>query len=282
MRLDTLRKNLSRHFRKLWQSKLALALPVTFLILFVSTLGIIAFTYAFSVERIGAQSTTLKVSTAKQNMLSLNDAIVSTLWQPGSAATYDLSDSGGQTNIQPDNNTLTLTVSATGISDTVFNATIGKVTYELPYTSSADTGLYLKGDSRPITNQSGSSMSQLCIQNGAENIEIALRYRPSVTYASGGTEDGMTVTNIRIYIVNLNASDSISLYGDLPLQVSCKTTELSTESYQVASGVDSLIVTSVLDGSTGSVSVPISTSSLGGVIHLETVISDIAIERWIR
>jgi hypothetical protein len=277
-----LRTKLSRHFRKLCRSKIALALPVTFLILFVSTLGIVAFTYYFSVERIGAQGTTLKVSTAKQNMLSLDNAVVSTLWHPGSASTYELADSGGKTQIQPDSSVLTLSVDTTGVSDLIFNSSIGKVVYELPYSRSADTGLYLKGDAKPIVNQSGSSMSQLCIQNGAEHVEIALRYRASVTYVAGGIENGKAVNNIRIYVANLNSSDTISLYGVLPLLVSCKSTELSTESYQVASGVDSLTVMSVLDGSAGAVSIPLTTTAQGGVIHLETVVCNVAIERWIR
>jgi hypothetical protein len=278
----SLRTNCCSRFKKLWRSKLALALPVTFLILFVSTLGIVAFTYYFSVERIGAQGTTLKVSTAKQNLLSLDNAIISTLWQPGSISTYELTDSGGQTKIQPDSNILNLCVNTTGVSESIFNASIGQVTYELPYTTSADTGLYLKGDARPIINQSGSLISQLCIQNGAEYAEILLRYRPSVTYAAGGLEDGRAVNHIRIYIANLNSSDSISLYGSLPLQIACKTTEFSTQSYQITSGVGFLTVTAVLDGSTGSVSVPLATTSMGGVIHLETVVSNIAIARWIR
>ncbi|MCL5877855.1 MAG: hypothetical protein M1540_08605 [Candidatus Bathyarchaeota archaeon] len=259
-----------------------MALPVTFLILFVSTLGIVAFTYYYSVERVGAQGTNLKVSTAKQNLLSLDSAIVSTLWQPGSSATYELSDSGGKTIIEPENNTLTLQISNSEISQTIFNAAIGKVTYQLPYSSSSQTGLFLKGDSKSITNQSGSSMSQLCIANGLEYAEIQLRYRPSITYAVTGVDAGRAVNSVRIYIVNLNQSDSMSLYGKLPLQMTCKTTELSTRTYQVSSDVGSLTVTSELDGSVTSLSIPISTDAQGAEIHLETVVCNISIERWIR
>lgn len=268
--------------RKLWRSKYAVALPVTFLILFVSTLGIVAFTYYFSVERIGAQGTTLKVSTAKQNLLALDDAVVSTLWQPGSSSTYELKDSGGKLNIEPQNNTLTVSINATEIQDTLYNSTVGKVVYELPYSSSSQTGLYLKGDGRTIANQSGQFMSQICIEDGEMHPEIQMRYRPSVTYAAAGLENGKTVNNIRLYIANLNSSDAFSLYGVLPLQVSCKTTQLTTHTYTVSSGVESLLVTAVLDGSTGSVSIPISSTAQGAVIHVETVICNVAIERWIR
>ena len=267
----------NRLFRGFVRSKGALAIPVTFLILLVSTLGIISVTYYFSVENISTQSEALKVSTAQQNFVSLDNVILSTLGQPGSSATFDLSDSGGLTNIQPTNNTLTITVNDnSSIDDTVFNASVGQVTYELPCSGSLDTGIYLEGDSQTITNQSGSSPSQLYITNGAQGPEIQLQYRPTVTYAAAVLENDQAVTNIRIYIVNLNSSDSIALCGELPLQISCTSTQLTTETYQV-SQPENLVITSQLNGVNGSVSIPISSS----IIYLETVISNVSIERWI-
>ena len=154
---------------------------------------------------------------------------------------------------------------------------MGKVTYELPYASSSETGLYLKGDSRTITNQSGSSVSQLCIANGAEHPEIQLRYRPTVSYAAGGLEDGKAVNNIRIYIVNLNSSDSIALRGQLPLKISCVNTQLTTKTYTVSYQPENLVITSALDGANGSVTLPLSSTSQGSVINLEIVVSNVAI-----
>lgn len=271
------------HFKKLVRSKYAIALPVTFLILLVSTLSIVSFTYYFAVERVNSQSQTLKVSTAKQSLLSLDDQILSTLWQPGSSSTFDLSDSGGLINIQPTSNVLTLSLNdSSGIQETIFNTSIGKVTYELPYSSTAETGLYLKGDSRTITNQSGASTTQLCIENGAEHPEIQLHYRPTVTYAAAGLENGQPVNNIRIYIVNLNFSAAIALQGELPLQISCTSTQLTSKNYDVTYAPGNLAITSTLDGASGSVSIPISSNSQGAVIHIETVVSNISIQRWIR
>lgn len=271
------------HLHRLLRSKKALALPVTFLILLVSTLGIVAVTYYFSVERINTQAMTLKVSTAKQNMIDLNQAVTSTLYQPGSSATYEVSDSGGRLHLQPTNNTLTLSLKAANeIEETIFNQSIGRVIYELPYTGAADTGLYLKGDQRTIANQSGSTMAQIAIANGEQHVELQLRYRPSITYVEAGEENGYAVNNIRIYIVNLNASDTFALFGVLPLQARCLSTQLSTQNYQVTQSVTALNVTSTLDGQNGSVIVPITTTSSGAVINIETVVCNIAIERWIR
>jgi hypothetical protein len=272
----------NHHLRRFFRSRLAVALPVTFLILFVSTLGIVAFTYYYSVERVGAQGTNLKVSTAKQNMLSLDSAVVSTLWQLGSSATYELSDSGGKTLIEPQNNTLILQINNAEISQTIFDSAIGKVTYQLPYSSSSQTGLFLKGDSNSIINQSGASISQLCISNGVEYAEIQLRYRPSITYAVTGIEDDRAINNIRLYIVNLNQSQAIALYGNLPLQATCKSTEFFTKTFQVSSTVDSLTVTADLDGSVTSLVIPITTATQGAKINLDMVVCSVSIERWVR
>jgi hypothetical protein len=258
-------------------------LPVTFLILFISTLGIVAFTYYFSVQRISAEGTTLKVSTAKQNMISLNEAVTSTFWQPGSSATYEVADSGGRLRIEPTNNTLSLNIQAgSELNQTLCNSSVGKVIYELPYANTADTGLYLKGDSRTIANQSGSSMSQLAIANGDQHVEIQLRYRPSVTYVTAGTQDGKQVNNIRIYIVNLNQSDALALFGKLPLQAVCTTTQLTTKTYTVTSAINALTLSCGLDNQNGAAQIPITTTTGGAVLNIETVVCNIALQRWIR
>ena len=275
----------SRLFRRFVRSKGALALPVTFLILLVSTLGIITVTYYFSIQNIRTQSVALKVSTAQQNFLSLDNVILSTLGQPGSSGTFDLTDSGGLTNIQPTSNILTINVTNNAsIDETIFNSSVGQVTYELPCSGSIDTGVYLEGDSQTITNQSGASPSQLYITNGAQGPEIQLQYRPTVTYATAGSENGQAVNDIRIYIVNLNFSDPIALQGELPLQISCTSTQLTTETYQVPYQPElvNLAITSQLNGANGTVSIPISSTSGGSIIYVEIVISNVSIERWIR
>ncbi|MCW4001032.1 MAG: hypothetical protein NWE93_12415 [Candidatus Bathyarchaeota archaeon] len=277
-----MRKQLFNHgLRRLRRSKLALALPATFLILFVSTLGIVAFTYYFSVERINTQGQTLKVSTAKTNLLGLNEAIVSTLWQPGASSTYRITDSGGKTCIEPSDNPLSVSLSGGGIDETVFNASVGRVIYELPYQASSETGMYLRGDERSVTNQSGASISQVCIENGEEHPEIQLRYRPSVTAASSGVEGGRAVNTVRIYIVNLNGSDPMAFMGTLPLQATCQDTQLTTKTYSVPASTASLTVSASLDGKVGVVAVPISSTVQGALIRVELVVCSVCLERWI-
>ena len=265
------------------RSRRALALPVTFLILLVTTLGLVSITYYFSVQNLAVQSEGLKVSTAQQDFVSLNNLVLSTLGQPGSSNTIDLSDSGGTTNIQPSSNILNLMVTDnSGIDQTVFNSAIGKVSYALPSVGSLQSGLYLAGDSEPITNLTGASPSQLYMTDGFPGPMIQLQYRPTVAYASAGVQNGEAVNNIRIYVVNLNSSVSLSLGGDLPLQISNVNTQLTSETFHVSNQPENFVITSILNGAVGSVSVPISTASQGAVINLEIVISNVSIQRLIQ
>jgi hypothetical protein len=260
-----------------------MALPLTFLILLVSTLGIIAFTYYFAVEKVNSQGQSLKVSAAKQNLISLDETIISNMLQPGSSLTFDFTDSGELINIQPTANVLTLSVNGDSeIHETIYSSSIGKVTYQLPYSSTSETGLYLKGDSRTITNQSGATTTQLFIAHGAEHQELQLRYRPTVTYLDTGMENNKPSNNIRIYIINLNASDTITMQGDLPLKTSCTSTQLIAKNYEISHSLENLEITSGLDGEQGSVVIPISSSTSGAFIHVEIVISNVSIERLIR
>ena len=273
----------SFRFARLHHSRKAIALPLTFLILFVSTLGLISITYYFAVEKVNARSQTLKVSTAKQDLISLDENVVSVAWQPGSARTLQIADSGGKLNVQPSIGALAISVSDNGdINETVFNATTGQVTYELPYAESADTGTYLKGDSRAVTNQSGSFITQLSVRTGDEHAELLLRYRPTVSSVEAGVEDGKTVNIVRIYVVNMNSSEAIAFYGKVPLRISCESTQLTTTTFSLGYNPETLLVTSVLEGVTDSVSIPISGTAEGAIIQIEVVQCNVSLERCVR
>jgi len=264
------------------QSKRALAIPATFMILFVSMLGVVSITYYFAVEKVNTRSTAFKIVTAKQDMLSFDENLRSTLLQPGSARTLEFADSGGEVNIQPSANSLVINVTDNqNVAATLFNETIGQVLYELPYSETPDTGLFLKGDSRTITNQSGSVITQLYVRSGAEHPEILLRYRPTTSYTTAGVENEKAVTNLRIYVVNLNSSEAISLFGKLPLKMSCVTTQITTTTYDLSYDPETLRVTSILDGVSGHVSIPVSSTASGAIINVEIVLCNVAIQRCV-
>ena len=140
-------------------------------------------------------------------MLSLNDKILSTIWNPGSSSTINIKDSDGLIRIQPENNQLKITINDTSsIQEEIFVSSIGKIVYELPYSGSSQPEVYLEGDSRTIVNQTGSTQSQVNIVRGAEHPEIHLSYRPMVSCITSEIENGKQVNDIRIYVTNLNSS----------------------------------------------------------------------------
>ncbi len=265
------------------RSKKALAIPATFLILFVSTLGLISVTYYFAVEKVNTRSQTLKITEAKQDFVSLDEAIISVISRPGSAAKFELSDSGGQLEVEPLANNLTINVAdVQDLNETVFSGAVGQIAYELPYAESPETGLFLNGNSRTIVNQSGSVMSQLFIRSGDEHPEIVLRYRPNVSCTTAGVEDGKPVNVLRVYVVNLNASEEIALYGRVPVKIACESTSLRTETYSLSYDPETVVVTSTLDGTVGQAVVPISGSGFGAVVNVEVVECNIKVERCLR
>ena len=267
---------LTRWFR----CRKGVTISATFMILFVSMLGVVSITYYFAVEKVNTRSTSLKVSTAKQDMQSFEEALRATLWQPGSARTFEFADAGGEVNVQPSYNSLVMNVADNQtVAATLFNETIGQVLYELPYSETPDTGLFLRGDSRTIVNQSGSVITQLYVRSGVERAEILLRYRPTTSYTTTGVENDKAVTNLRIYVVNLNLSTTISIYGKVPLKMQCVTTQITTTTYDLAYDPETLVVTSILDGVTGQVSIPISSTASGAIIKVEIVLCNVTIER---
>ena len=265
------------------RSERALAISATFMILFVSMLSVVSITYYFAVEKVNTRSTTLKIVTAKQNMLSFEETLRSTLWQSGSARTFEFADSGGEVNVEPSANTLVISVTDNrDIDATIFNETVGQVLYELPYSETPDTGLFLKGDSRTIVNQSGSVITQLYVRSGLEHPELLLRYRPTTSYTTAGVENDKAVTNLRIYVVNLNSSDAISMFGKVPLKMSCVATQITTTTYDLSYDPETLLVTSILGGRSGQVSIPVSSTASGAIINVEIVLCNVTIQRWVR
>ena len=82
-------------------SKKATALPVSFLMLFVSLTLIVSATYYVSVTKIQSRGQLLNISVAKQSMLSLENSIGFTEWSPGTSNVYHFEDSGGTFKIYP-------------------------------------------------------------------------------------------------------------------------------------------------------------------------------------
>jgi hypothetical protein len=275
-------RSFNRRVRRFCLSKKALSIPITFLILFASLLVVISITYGFAVSKVNVNSQILKISSAKQNMNDIEKSLQYVAWQPGSSDTLEFDDCGGILKTEPSANLLTINVTDSTFCEVIFNSSVGGLLYELPYSRSADTGLYLKGTSQVVVNKSGSDMTQLYIESGEEHPEIVLRYRPLVSSDTAGTESDKPVNNVRIYVVNLNSSQNLNAMGKIPIKTSCVNTIPCVNSYDLSYAPESLNVQVTLAGRQAQVSVPISGNGNGAIINVELVVSNIKIERWER
>ena len=130
-------------------SKRATALPVSFLMLFVSLTLIVSATYYVSVIKIQARGQLLNIAVAKQSMLYFEDSIGLAAWSPGTSSVYHFEDSGGTFKIFATAKNLLINVTDNNtFSDTIFNSNIGKAVYLLPSAEIAIYTLYIKGDRR--------------------------------------------------------------------------------------------------------------------------------------
>jgi len=263
---------------RLLTSRRAIALPVTFLMLFVSLTLLVTVTYYFSITRISAKTLTLKVSGVEQEMLSLEKVVKFVSWSPGSYEIYEFGDFGGEFKVAPTAKRLVLNLTDdSSFYDVFYDSSVGKIVYELP-SSEAQDRVFLKGDNRAIVNQSSSTMTQLYISQSVEYYEITLSYRPLTGATVTGSSDGKPLNSLRVYIISLNSSESITRLGSFRLKVSCLSVTSSRRSYNFTSQITSLLVKAELDGSVGEVSLPISSNALGAIVNLETIACNLKIE----
>jgi hypothetical protein len=272
----------TRRAKKFLVSKKALSISMSFLLLFASLSAVISITYYFAVSKVNVNSQILKVSSAKQSMDTLEKSLQYVVWQPGSSKTLEFGDCGGTLKTEPSANLLTINVTDGTFYDVIFNSSVGEIIYELPYSETSDTGLYLKGTSQVVENRSGAVMTQLYIESGEEHPQIVLRYRPMVSSSLGGTENGKPVNNVRIYVVNLNCSQNLETVGNIPVKVSCVNATTIANSYNLTYSPETLTAQVTLSGRQAQVSVPISGNEDGAIINVELVVCNAKIERWVK
>lgn len=269
-----------KRLKCLLASNRALAIPATYLILFVSLTAIISLTYSFAIIKIGSRTAALKTSIAKQNMQALDNAITATAWSFGASETVYMEDCGGTFKIEPAAKSLTINITdEQTFSETVFNSPVGKAFYELEPSENYYDGLYVRGDSRTIVNKSAFTLTQLYFGASAKTKELTLCYRPFVTSANIGAENGKPLNLIRVYIISLNASQVLTLKGKFYLKVTTTSVTTTTRQYTFENAISSLSFTAGMDGATTTVRLPVSSSTEGAVVNLEIVICNVEIQR---
>jgi hypothetical protein len=265
--------------KSLVHSRKAIALPVTFLMLFVSLIVLITATYYFAITKISAKTLALKTAGVEQEMLSLERTIKFASWSPGAYEIYEFGDFGGKFKAMPTARSLILNITDnTSFYDVFYNSSIGKALYELPPSEEALDNVFLKGDNRAIVNQTSSTTTQIYISQGTEYYELTLSYRPLASSTATGSSGGKPTNSVRLYIISFNASESIARLGTFRLKASCLTVTSTLRSYNLTSQLASISIIADLDNVISEVSLPISSNAQGAIINLETIVCEVKIE----
>lgn len=257
----------------LQSSRGGLSTPVSTLIIFVSLTLTVSSIYYLATVRVGAQRGDLKFTAAEEKMLELGSSIDAVAWSPSSSEVISFSNYGGSLRVEPGSRRLIIEVGIGSSTYTLLNITTGSAVYEMPSSKGSKSGSYLKGDSRTVVNRSTSIMSQIYIL-GDEGEELIVGYRPLVSSSIGGLVDGRRINNIRVYIINLNASEELSLSGEFHMGVRCEGVSSSLHTYN-ASSVSSVSVAATLEGVYGSVLVPVESGPGGVQIRVEAVVCSV-------
>jgi len=274
-----IKKSLKNKYKELLHSRSGVAVPISFLILFASTSLIVSVTYYFAVSKVNSRNILVDISAAKNSVEFLSDSIQATAWVQGTSEHFNFNDCGGEFKTEPTANLLLLNITDNqSFYDVFFNSSVGRVVYDLPQCDYQTETLYLKGDSRSIVNQSSSKTMKLCIFQGSDSPEIKICYRPMATSSSNGLSSGKPLNIVRVYVVNLNQSQSLLLPGNFDLKITCIDVTSVSEEYNFTSSISSLTVEATLAGYKSSVTVPISSNALGTTVRIETIICSIEIE----
>ncbi|MGB9671795.1 MAG: hypothetical protein ACPL1Z_06300 [Candidatus Bathyarchaeales archaeon] len=271
---------LTKTLRKLASSRKALAIPVTYLILFASLIAIISVTYGFAITRISAKGALLKASVARQNMQALDDAARSVAWSFAASKTIYMEDCGGIFKTQPNAKSLIINLTdEEAFSHIVFNSSVGKAFYELEASMESQEGTFVRGNSQTIINQSAYTMTQLYFARGDSAQQLVLCYRPMATVLAAGTSNGKPLNLIRIYIISLSPSDMLTLSGSFHLKVSALNVTSTVQLFEFNSSVSSLALKAVSENAQSTVWLPIESTTEGAVLSLETLVCNIKIQR---
>jgi hypothetical protein len=261
-------------------SRKATALPVSFLMLFVSLTIIVSATYYISVVKIQARGQLLNIAVAKQNMLYFEDSVGFTKWSPGTSSVYHFEDSGGTLKTYPTAKNLLVNITDNNTFHAIaFNSSIGKTVYELPSAETAVYMFYMKGDRRAIINQSAFTTTQLYLAPATPSPELTLVYRPLVTISETGFSQGKPVNTLRIYIINLNTSTTLTAQGEFNIKSTCINVTSNLQTYNFSYPITKIFVKATFDERSDQVILPVSSNTSGAFIKIETLVCNIKLER---
>jgi len=262
---------------KLQMANKGLATPVSLTFLIFSFTILTMATYYVAMSSVSTRSSRLSYAAAKHDMLALENAIRSVRWSPGSSVVGEFQGHGGEFETKPNDRRLVINLTIGSTSEIVFNSTIGYVRYELPAADRGEVGWYLRGDMEPIVNQSFLDAAQMYIRVGDDCQEIYLGYRPlAVSFLDSSQSDQLNA--VRIFIINLNSSESVLFTGGFRLRIRCLSITSQTRSYNITGSVSSAAVRATIDGNTGTVLLPLSSGGSFTLVRLKILICNVKLE----
>jgi len=254
-----------------------LATPVSLSVLLFSFTILTVATYYFAMSSVNSKMGRLNYAAAKEDMLILENSISSVAWSPGSSMIKYFKGYGGEFETKPDMRRLAINITFGSSYDVVFNSSIGYIRYEMPSSDLGEVDQFLRGDERTVINQSFLEPAKMYIRNSGDDQEIYLGYRPlAVSFLD--TSENNTVNVVRIFLINLNSSESLLFTGSFRLRIRCVNVTTETQSYNFTGEVPFAVVKVTVEGDEGTVYLPLSSSGGFTLVRTEVLVCNVRLE----
>ncbi|MGD2201213.1 MAG: hypothetical protein PVJ38_06260 [Candidatus Bathyarchaeota archaeon] len=260
-----------------FRARRGLTAPVSLLLILFSLTLVSTVVYNYALRQINTQQEDLKLVAAEEKMLDLEEAITQSAWHPGSSRTIAFSNYGGQLRVEPNANPLQINITLGTTNKTVFNDNTGRLIYELPSTRTGHLDTWLRGDPRVIVNLSTSYQAQMNVITGTDHQELVVKYRPLTHSSVGDLFAGRRINNVRIYIINLNSSQSIKSGGEFYVKASSLNVTANLHEYNGTTSDTIMSISATLNGMTREIRVPITVGASGSTVRIEVVVSHVKI-----
>jgi len=107
--------------------------------------------------------------------------------------------------------------------------------------------------------------------------EIYLGYRPLAVSFLDPSQAG-EVNIIRIFIINLNSSESLLFTGEFRLRIGCLNVTTQTRTYAISESVSRAAVRATVDGDEGIIHLPLTPGDNVTSVRLEILICNVRME----
>ncbi len=254
-----------------------LVTPITLMFLLFSFTFLTVATYYFAMSSVNSRSGRLNYAAAKEDMLMFENTINSVAWSPGSSVIQVFQGYGGEFATMPEMRHLAVNITLGPSSSVIYNSSVGYVSYRMPASDYGESDLFLRGDEEPVINRSFQSSAQMFIRVNGHNQEIYLGYRPLAISFMDTSEAG-AVNVVRIFIVNLNSSESLLFTGSFRVRVNCVNITTQATTYNLTGEFPYAQVKATIEGSEGTVSLPLSSVDGFTVVRVEVLVCNIRLE----